>query len=346
MDEHKDIDGLIVKVLNGTASEEEKEAISHWTRLSKSNAYQFQKLKGIWKEPLQDLRLIGHDEQKQKIWKAFASENHSPKNIPKISFFRKGWVRIAAILAIVLFPLYVLYFHNEPINEEKSPEIRMVSKSNPIGRKSLIHLPDGSRVWLNADSRISYNEGFSDSLRSIKLEGEAFFDVVRDSLRPFVVDFEALSVKVLGTEFNISAFEADKDLRVTLVEGSVRVSNSDKIPQEDLMLEPGTGLIYSKAKKDYREFTKNGNPELFFKSTEWRHGKLIFDGRNFEDFVREIKRWYGVKVKVSGSPPKGWNIRASFENELLTNVLDAVSYNKEFRYSLKDKELTIMFNLK
>ncbi len=342
MDEHKDIDGKILRVLNGTASEKEDEAVSHWTRLSKSNAFQFHKMKRIWKQPLQDPKFIGHEEQKQKIWNAYVSESNSPKHGSGIPFYRRAWVRSAAVLAIILFPLYVIYFQQERPPEENTPELKMISKSNPTGQKSMIQLPDGSKVWLNSDSHISFNEGFSDSLRSIKLEGEAYFDVVRDSLRPFVVDFESLSVTVLGTEFNISAFEADKDLRVTLVDGSVQVSNTSQ--ENNLILEPGTGLVYSKVKNHFHEFSKNSNPELFRKTTEWRHGKLIFDGRNFEDFVKEIKRWYGVEVQVVGTPPKGWNIRASFENEILTNVMDAVSYNKAFKYILKDKELTIMFN--
>jgi transmembrane sensor len=220
--------------------------------------------------------------------------------------------------------------------------LRMISKSNPTGQKSLIQLPDGSKVWLNSDSKISYHEHFSDSLRSISLKGEAYFQVVSDSLRPFVVDFESLSVTVLGTEFNISAFEEENVHSVTLVDGSVKVSHSNL--ETNLILEAGTGLVYSKQGNDYQQFSKHDNPQLFYKTTGWRNGILIFDGQNFEDFVREIQRWYGVQVEIKGSPPRGWNIRASFENELLTNVMDAVSYNKGFNYSLKDKELTIMFN--
>jgi len=342
MDEQKDIDSTILKVLNGTASKEESEFINQWIHASKNNKFQFQQLKLIWEERARDFKLIGHEEQKKKIWKAFAADLPPYKKIPVIPLYRRTWIRIAVVLAIMLFPIYSLYFQDKEKIEDEIPVVRTISKSNPRGQKSLIQLPDGSKVWLNSDSRISYQEQFSDSLRSIRLVGEAYFDVVKDSLRPFVVDFESLSVTVLGTEFNVSAFEADKDLRVTLVVGSVEVSNSTM--ENNLILAPGTGLIYTKGKNDYRKFSKIDNPELFNRTTGWRNGKLIFDGRNFDDFVREIQRWYGVKIHVNGNPPRGWNIRASFENELLTNVMDAVSYNKGFRYSLKDKELTIMFN--
>lgn len=343
MDEQKDIDSKILKVLNGTATEEERRLVDLWVQISKANGFQFQKLKLIWEETTRDSRLISHEEQKKKIWNAYASEIIHPKKIPVVPLYHRTWLRIAIVLAIILFPIYTLYFQKKEVPEEAVPELRIITKSNPTGQKSLIQLPDGSKVWLNSESSISYQENFSDSLRSIQLEGEAYFDVVKDSLRPFVVDFEALSVSVLGTEFNISAFEAERELRVTLVVGSVVVSKTNDSTAENVMLESGTGLIYSKRKTNYTEFTKKSHPELFNKSTEWKNGQLIFDGRNFQDFVREIKRWYGIQVQVHGTPPRGWNIRASFKNEILSNVMDAVAYNKEFSYSLKGKVLIIRF---
>jgi transmembrane sensor len=129
-----------------------------------------------------------------------------------------------------------------------------------------------------------------------------------------------------------------------LVNGLVKVSAVGHPPEENVLLKPGTGVIYSKDEKQYRGFSKKSHPELFEKATEWRNGKLVFDGTGFEDFIREIRRWYAVQVTVNGNPPRNWSIRATFENELLTNVLDAVSYNKGFRYDLKDKELKIMFH--
>lgn len=296
MERYQDIDSLIAKVLNGTASKEEKIAVNRWAGLSTRNAYQFQKLKAIWKQSVKDPKIIGHEEQKEKIWETYQSEFHRSINVPRVPFYRRAWFRTAAVFALLLIPLYVLYFNQDHDTKDKTSEMRMISKSNPTGQKSLIQLPDGSRVWLNADSHISFKEDFSDSIRSIELVGEAYFEVLRDSLKPFIVVFDSLSVRVLGTEFNISAFEADTDLRVTLVDGSVQVSNTRK--DADLIMEPGTGIIYSKENRSYREFTKNDNPELFHRTTEWRFGKLIFDGQNFEGFVKEIQRWYGVQVLV------------------------------------------------
>jgi len=344
MDDFTDIDGIILKVLNGSATKEEKDKVTQWANEANTNRFALERLKGIWSQRSGDPYLIGHEEQKRKLWMRFNETERRVSPRAPIPFYQQTWVRIAVVIVIIFFPVYTVYFQSEktPISEIEA--ISIVRKANPTGQKSLIHLPDGSKVWLNSASKISYVEQFSDSLRSIKLEGEAYFDVVEDSLRPFVVDFESLVVRVLGTEFSVCAFGQDKDLRITLVEGSVKVLKATDPTEGNQTLHAGTGLVYSKEKGKFLPFTKKSNPELFNKGTEWKNGHLIFDGRNFLDFVSEISRWYGVKVVVKGSPPKGWNIRARFENELLTNVLEAVAYNKGFTYSLNGKELVITFD--
>lgn len=343
MDFYKDIDQKIVRVLNGTATDLERHEVKNWMRESKSNSFQFKQLKKFWNQPSDDLQLIGHEDQKKKIWTAFREENHSHKTISVTPLYRRALFKVAAIITILLLPTYLILNRTEDMVVETQPELEVINKKNPKGQKSLIQLPDGTKVWLNSDSQISYIETFSDTIRSVALDGEAYFEVVHDSLRPFIVELGPLSVTVLGTAFSISAFEEERDVKVTLVEGAVKVTPSNPDVDDELILRPETGMIYSRETKSHREFSKSSHPELFSKVTGWRNGVLVFDGGNFDEFVREITRWYGIQVTVQGTAPKNWNIIASFENELLTNIMDAVSYNKGFRYELKDKELKIMF---
>ena len=344
MNFEKDIDQKIVRVLNGTATDLERQEVKNWMRESRSNSFQFKHLKKFWHQPSTDLKLIGHEDQKKKIWTAFLEENHNHKPASIKAFYSRTLFKVAAIIVVLLLPTYLILNRTEDIAVENEPELEVINKNNPKGQKSLIQLPDGSKAWLNSDSQISYTETFSDSVRSIRLEGEAYFEVVHDSLRPFIVELGPLSVTVLGTAFNISAFEEERDVKVTLIDGSVKVMALDDDLKDDLILSPGSGIVYSKEKKKYSEFSKSSNPELFSKATGWRNGILVFDGSGFDEFVREITRWYGIQVKVKGTPPHNWDIMASFENELLTNIMDAVSYNKGFRYQLNDKELEIIFN--
>src|SRR5690554_3106436 len=344
MDFYKDIDQKIVRVLNGTATDLERQEVKNWTRESRSNSFQFKHLKKFWNQPSTDLQLIGHEDQKKKIWKAFLEVNHNRKSISATPIYKRALFKVAAIITIILLPTYLMLNTTEDMVVETRPELEVIQKKNPIGQKSLIQLPDGTKVWLNSDSQISYIETFLDTIRSVTLEGEAYFEVVHDSIRPFIVELGPLSVTVLGTAFDISAFEEERDVKVTLVDGAVRVARSDPDVDDELILSPGTGMIYSKETKSHREFSETSHPGLFSKAITWRNGTLVFDESNFEEFVREIIRWYGIQVTVEGTAPENWNIIASFENELLTNIMDAVSYNKGFRYELKDKELKIMFH--
>lgn len=344
MNSRKDIDQKIVRVLNGAASDPERREVVDWVRESESNSFQFDHLKKFWNQSSNDLKLIGHEEQKKRIWKTYVEESQKDRTVSVKPLFRWTWSKVAAVIAVLLLPAYLVINGTEDIVVETKPELEVINKKNPTGQKSQIQLPDGSKAWLNSDSQISYVETFSDSIRSLRLEGEAYFEVVHDSLRPFIVESATLSVTVLGTAFNIHAFQEEKEVKVTLVDGSVKVTASENDLTDNLILSSGTGIIYSKEEKKYSEFSRLSNPGLFSKATGWRNGILVFDGSDFDGFVREITRWYGIQVKIEGTPPKNWDIMASFENELLTNIMDAISYNKGFHYRLKDKELTIMFH--
>jgi len=342
MNSPDDIDLKITKVLAGTASDAERKEVQAWVRTSASHKFQYEQLRRFWNQPSSDLKLPKHEEQKKKIWSRYLAENNESENIPTRFPSRPGWLKVAAIILILSIPAYFIMNRTEDIVVETKPAPELISKQNPLGQKSQIQLPDGSKVWLNADSKIAYQETFADSVRAVTLEGEAFFEVVHDRGRPFTVTSGSLSVTVLGTAFNVSGFPEAKEVTVTLVDGAVQVNEVDKV-EDNVVLAPGTGLVYSLEKKVYREFSKASDPGLFAKATGWRNGILVFNGVGFNEFVREITRWYGVRVKVEGTVPQHWDLMASFENELLTNIMDAVSYNKNFRYQLKDKELKIIF---
>ena len=319
MDEELDINQLITRYLNGQASLSEKKKVFAWVKESPLNQYQFDKLKDYWEKDTADPKLINHEFQKQKLWKQYLDSSDSPSELlsAKQKSGRIRWISIAASISLLL-TVTAIFSIREKLSAPQTIEIEVatIEKYNPIGQKSQAQLPDGSKVWLNADSKISYPEKFSDSVRLVQLEGEAFFDVQHDSDRPFIVIADNVSVRVLGTKFNVNAFPNQQDINISLLEGSINVTAD----------------------------SNESNPTMFDKAISWKNGKLIFDGDDLEDFVTEINRWYGVTVKIVGVPQNDWRLMGTFENEYLTNVLDAIAYNKGFTYDLKEKELTLIFN--
>lgn len=345
MNKKESIDQKLANFLSGTNTEKEKEDVESWVKHSKKNAHQFRELLKIWIERSPDRKLIDHDNVKSSIWATFQNEDQQSQIIEKRSLpLTRFWKVAAVIIALIAASFLIVFVTKEaPIQQEITAE-RTIQKRNPAGQKSQIQLPDGSKVWLNADSEISFKENFSDSIRSIHLQGEAYFEVIHDALRPFEVHTDKVSVSVLGTGFNVSAYNDENDIIVALVHGSVKVQMIDGQAIAPILLTPGKGVNYSRSIDEFQDFSMQDNDVLYKRLTEWKYGTLVFDGQDFQSFVKELSRWYGVQVKVQGDPPKAWQVRGTFENEYLNTILDAVSFNKDFSYHLNNKELTLMFN--
>ena len=335
-----DIDEIIVKHLQNQASEAELKHLDLWLEQSPDNRELLKTLQLLWKEPSREPVLINSDEVKEKIWQRVQGLNH---NQPRRFASKRYYWRLAAAVALIISASIVLYglFKNEIASETPIEEV-IITKSNPAGQKSRFNLPDGSIVWLNAASSIEYPENFTASARNVSLSGEAYFEVVKDTLRPFKVITRDLSLVVLGTSFNVHAFEEDDITNVALIEGKLRVTPLEAIKSGFTILEKGEGITFSHATTALQKVRLNG--EALYGYISWKDGVLEFYEDNFTLFVKKIERWYGVEVEVSGKVPQNWNIKGSFKNEYLDNILESIAFNKDFKYELKGKQLKFIFN--
>ncbi|AWW32787.1 hypothetical protein DN752_23040 [Echinicola strongylocentroti] len=340
MENRKDIDLKIARCLQGEASEDEKREVDSWAKQSEQNEYEYERLRAYWKKPIRDPQLVNHEEQKAQIWQSFLEQQ---EDIPQRKTSR-GWLRMVAAFLLLACGSF-LFYQSDYIFQKADPDSPLwITKANQKGQKSQIQLPDGSKVWLNADSKISYQEVFSDTARVIQLGGEAFFDVVRDSLRPFIVTTEGLNVRVLGTQFNVEAFEGERDITVSLLEGAVEVHSSEEDSNEGISIQPENGISFIKQENIFQRFSKSSHKEKFNKAISWKEGVLIFEGVDMSVFIQEISRWYGVSVVVKGTPTDDWDLKGQFNNEYLSNILEAVSYSKGFEYEIEDKLVTLTFD--
>src|SRR5690606_16871269 len=167
--------------------------------------------------------------------------------------------------------LAILFSKIQP--EKHQPEVYIV-KENPASERSRFTLPDGSLVWLNCTSSLRYLESFSGNERKVELVGEAFFEVMEDSLRPFIVYSGNLSTTALGTSFNVAAYPEKDMIEVALISG--KVSINDHVRRDELMvLNPGMGMRYDRQTQKAIRETINADKVL-----AWKSGVLIFDGDN------------------------------------------------------------------
>lgn len=349
MNNNEEIENSILRVLTGNDTEYDRKIVGEWSRISDANRYKIKQLGLIWKESTWERKLLGSEDVKKKVWQKGTTSQEKAKigiwyqlHIPTNSI----WLRAAVVLLVVaIISVFVL-----SISQRNKPQSALVEaqnitvKSNPPGQKSKVFLPDGSIVWLNAESTIQYIENFSDSSRVVELDGEAYFEIKRDTLTPFTVKVKDLNVRVLGTKFNINAFESNGEVTVALTEGSVEVGGTNSEITEHL-LKGGQGVHYRPGVAGSQiqrfEFSTDDSQNPI---TGWKDGILIFDGDDFASVVKKIKRWYGVEVEVKGNEPKDWNIRASFQEEYLSNVLASICINKKFDFSLDRKKLVFVFN--
>lgn len=270
---------------------------------------------------------------------------------------RMAWVAgIAASLVLGWFFAGPLL-----LGKDKSVSAAQNTISTKRGSKSKVQLPDGTQVWLNADSRITYNENFQGSLREVQLSGEAYFDVVRDEERPFVIHTNVIDIKVLGTAFNVRSYADEKNTETSLVRGSVEVTLRNH-PEKKFTLKPNDKLIINNeqaapapesVKKDPERTTSKqivltwgkinypSKADTVATETMWTRNKLAFDKESLEEIALKIERWYDVKVVIADEEMKKTEFSIIIEDESLQQVMEALRVAGKFHYSINKKEVTI-----
>lgn len=223
MKKQEDIDLHLANYLSGTATEQQIKDIREWAKESQGLAFELEILEKLWRERTADPKTVSHDNVKSRLWASYLQDEPIREKNHTLPFARHWFWKVAAAILILIIPVNYVFFQGETV-QEQAPISKQIVKENPTGQKSQIHLPDGSSVWLNAESSIVFDQHLFGSTREVTLFGEAYFDVKRDTLSPFVVHIGDLSVAVLGTEFNVSAYNEDSEITIALVHGSVKVN--------------------------------------------------------------------------------------------------------------------------
>ena len=206
----------------------------------------------------------------------------------------------------------------------------------PAGAKSKVTFPDGSVVWLNAGSKVKYDSNFAKESRNVALSGEGYFEVSKNEELPFVVNTGNLSVKVLGTKFNLKSYEEDSEVKVTLKEGAVRVGDflADAAP---VVLKPNQRFTLRKADLAMQvDLVDASHIE------NWRNGAMIFDKVSLEEIAKELQRLYDIPVRIEKESLKRIVYYSDFqENVTVEKVLEILSSGNKFRYEVKPELIRI-----
>ncbi|MFC4218883.1 FecR family protein [Flagellimonas marina] len=210
----------------------------------------------------------------------------------------------------------------------------------PNGRRFDIVLSDNSHVYLNAGSSLRYPVNFiPGKKRQVYLEGEAFFDVSKDTDHPFVVTSGNMDVEVLGTKFNVNAYPEETNINTVLVEGSVRLNTNEIEDNRDasVLLEPGHMAQWDQKTKSAQ--TEEVDTELY---TGWMQGKLVLRGMRFKDILKKLERHYGVSIQNKNKKLENRVFTATFDVETIEEVLNTFVAETNFDYLIEKEQITIL----
>uniref|UniRef100_UPI0032163219 FecR family protein n=1 Tax=uncultured Draconibacterium sp. TaxID=1573823 RepID=UPI0032163219 len=244
--------------------------------------------------------------------------------------FIRNFQRIAAILIIPLIVSFLAYFlFQQYLGKEN---LAYAEIQCPLGVRTKFYLPDGTTGFLNSGSTLKYPVSFSKD-RQVNLKGEAYFDVVHDTKRPFTVETKNLKIGVLGTQFNVVAFDDDEAEEVILQRGKVEVSTNKG--QLLTVLKPNEKLLLNRRAQ---KFLVNEVEALQF--TSWTEGKLILRNEKFSEVVKRLGRWYNAEIRVEDEELLNYAFRATFTDESLEEVLKLMKLTAPFTFKEQERTAT------
>jgi len=261
------------------------------------------------------------------------------------------WKRIAQITAIAASLLLTIlvsrYFIVKPSEDGAFVQKSVLAKRlSPVNSKSKLTLPDGTIVYLNANSHLEYGRDFNKKERNVHLVGEAFFDVAHNPNKPFFVHTDKATVRVLGTRFNVKSY-SEELWETTLLQGKVELYCNAR-PKEKLQLEPSQKVsivedeVPEKKKNGYKiQVTKIKSLGDDVAETAWMDNKLVFMDTPLSAIAKELERQFGITVNFESDKQKAYKYTGVFDNESLQKILHILDLSKSIDYELKDNELVI-----
>jgi ferric-dicitrate binding protein FerR (iron transport regulator) len=265
---------------------------------------------------------------------------------------RKYFVSGIIITAIgIIFTSLFLFSKKSP--QKDKPALAFTSEIvTKNGSKTNLVLPDGTNVFLNAGSKITYDKNYGNGSREINLVGEAYFDVVKNPAKPFIIHTPTINIRVLGTAFNVRCYPEEKNTETSLIRGSLEVSFKEG--REKIILKPSEKLIVnnreiSDSRAQVAEKSKVSSKHVFELShvgllpqdntvieTSWVYNRLVFSSETFEEIASKMEKWYGVNIRFDNEELKNKKFTGVFEKETIYEALDAIQITTEFSYDEKD----------
>jgi transmembrane sensor len=314
---------IVAAYLAGECTEAEKREVNQWMAASPENAQEFQRYQTLWKSSRQPHE--GFEPDMKKAWERIRpAEEAIAKRSLQPSVF--AWLsRIAAILLVGFLLAAGLYWYRQ------SAVSRMAWTESVTGegQKTRLQLTDGTVIWLNAASRLRFPKTFTGTTREVYLEGEAFFEVAKDTTQPFLIHTGPTVTRVLGTAFDVKGY-AGASVEVAVVEGKVSFAQRDQ--QEGIVvLTPGEKAMWSPKGRQITEST-NSNPNFL----AWKTGRLLFRDAPLREVLPVLEQHFGVDIQAQNPALLHCRLTGTFEQARLEQILEVFAYGSGITHEKKN----------
>ena len=334
-EENKHIDELIANYLTEGLDKNALDELKTWIAASAENQQYFIRQREIWFSAVSREAASVYD--KDKAFENFRNRVESQKEIQSTS--RRGFSlsalwRYAAVVAIIIAVGCISYWQGEVNVKDTFADI---SVEAPLGSKTKLYLPDGTLVWLNAGSRMTYSQGFGVDNRKVELEGEGYFEVKRNEKIPFFVKTKDLQLQVLGTKFNFRDYPEDHEVVVSLLEGKVGLNNLLR-EEKEAVLSPDERAVLNKANGLLTVESVTAS-----NASQWTDGYLFFDEELLPDIAKELERSYNVKIHIATDSLKSVRFYGNFvrREHNIQEVLEALASTEKMQYKIEERNITI-----
>lgn len=328
---HREFNGLATRYLSGELSPEQAHHFEELLKGDSEKRVLFEELRKIWDsvgsanpEEACDL------DAEWKLMKGMIPELNqgsqgkpSPVKTPFLIFYT---YRIAAVLLVGLLIGLGLSYGTRIFSHTQ-----VVAKDQPVD----LILEDGTQISLNRDSKIRYKKKFASGERQILLEGEAWFEVARDSARPFVIDAGSALVKVLGTSFNVNAYKENQVVEITVESGIVALTAKEE-KQEQIVMKAGNSGTYDKKNKELALIPTSDPNDI-----SWKTKELYFDGASLQEVVDLINRVYDAKLIISNEALASCQITVTFRDQTLDAILHVLESTLDLEISREGQQISL-----
>lgn len=352
---------LLVRELTGEITASERRLLDEILAADAARRKEYEIFKGYWarkETALPDTHSV-FEKVKDKIRlgeKDLGQTSDYTPTAPVRSLRSRGWWRVAAAIAIIGIGVPA-YRHLTRSHAGAAGPLEWQEKYTARKTRSQLVLSDSSIVMLNADTHLRFPSSFDGPTREVYLTGEAYFDIQKDPLHPFIIHTDKMTIRVLGTSFNVRSYPNDVSVETTLINGSVEVTFPDR-PSDRIILKPkdklviGNNTIASPAFKKKDEaaprprYTLTGltyypKKDSTVIETSWLDDRLAFSHEEFQDLARRMERWYGVRIVFDNPALATYPFTGIFQKESITEALYALQLSEKFQYTIQDSVVHI-----